>query len=116
MRKRFKGRKLSMKKGPRKALLRSLTNNFFIYEKIKTTEAKAKELRPIAEKHITRAKKNDIASRRILLKTLNPKTLKKIIEEIAPKYKDRNGGYTRILKLGPRDSDGAKMVIIELIK
>ncbi|OGZ62769.1 MAG: 50S ribosomal protein L17 [Candidatus Staskawiczbacteria bacterium RIFCSPHIGHO2_01_FULL_36_16] len=105
-----------MKKGPRKALLRSLTNNFFIYEKIKTTEAKAKELRPIAEKHITRAKKNDIASRRILLKTLNPKTLKKIIEEIAPKYKDRNGGYTRILKLGPRDSDGAKMVIIELIK
>ena len=116
MRKRNKGRKLSMKKGPRKALLRSLTNNFFIYEKIKTTEAKAKELRPIAEKHITRAKKNDIASRRILLKTLNPKTLKKIIEEIAPKYKDRNGGYTRILKLGPRDSDGAKMVIIELIK
>ena len=116
MRKRFKGRKLSMKKGPRKALLRSLTNNFFIYEKIKTTEAKAKELRPIAEKDITRAKKNDIASRRILLKTLNPKTVKKIIEEIAPKYKDRNGGYTRILKLGPRDSDGAKMVIIELIK
>jgi large subunit ribosomal protein L17 len=116
MRKRNKGRKLSMKKGPRKALLRSLTNNFFIYEKIKTTEAKAKELRPIAEKDITRAKKNDIASRRILLKTLNPKTVKKIIEEIAPKYKDRNGGYTRILKLGPRDSDGAKMVIIELIK
>ena len=116
MRKRNKGRKLSMKKGPRKALLRSLTNNFFIYEKIKTTEAKAKELRPIAEKDITRAKKNDIASRRILLKTLSPKTVKKIIEEIAPKYKDRNGGYTRILKLGPRDSDGAKMVIIELIK
>lgn len=116
MRKRNKGRKLSMKKGPRKALLRSLTNNFFIYEKIKTTEAKAKELRPIAEKDITRAKKNDIASRRILLKTLNPKTVKKIIEEIAPKYKDRNGGYTRILKLGPRDSDGAKMAIIELIK
>jgi len=116
MRKRNKGRKLSMKKGPRKALLRSLANNFFIYEKIKTTEAKAKELRPIAEKDITRAKKNDIASRRILLKTLNPKTVKKIIEEIAPKYKDRNGGYTRILKLGPRNSDGAKMVIIELIK
>jgi len=116
MRKRNKGRKLSMKKGPRKALLRSLTNNFFIYEKIKTTEAKAKELRPIAEKNITRAKKNDVASRRILLKTLSPKTVKKIIEEIAPKYKDRNGGYTRILKLGPRDSDGAKMAIIELIK
>ena len=116
MRKLNKGRKLSRKKGPRKALLRSLANNFFIYEKIKTTEAKAKELRPIAEKDITRAKKNDIASRRILLKTLNPKTVKKIIEEIAPKYKDRNGGYTRILKLGPRNSDGAKMVIIELIK
>ena len=116
MRKRFTGRKLSMKKGPRKALLRSLTNNLFIYEKIKTTESKAKELRSIAEKLITKAKKNDITGRRILLKTLNPKTVKKIIEEIAPKYKDRNGGYTRILKLGPRDSDGAKMVIIELIK
>jgi len=78
MRKRFKGRKLSMKKGPRKALLRSLTNNFFLYEKIKTTEARAKELRPIAEKLITKAKKNNVANHRLLLKTLTPQLAKKL--------------------------------------
>jgi len=116
MRKRFKGRKLSMKKGPRKALLRSLTNNFFLYEKIKTTEARAKELRPIAEKLITKAKKNNVANHRLLLKTLTPQLAKKLMKDTALRYKDRNGGYTRILKLGQRDSDGGKMVIIELIK
>ncbi len=116
MRKLNKGRKLSRKIGPRRALLKSLVNNFLLHEKIKTTEAKAKELRSLAEKMITRAKKIDLANRRILAQDLTPKMTKKIIDEIAPRYKERQGGYTRIMKLGPRNSDAAKMVIIELLK
>jgi large subunit ribosomal protein L17 len=110
------GRKLSMKKGPRKALLRGLANSFLLNEKITTTEAKAKELRRVAEKMITKAKKADLPNRRALATDLTPALTKKIIDEIAPRYKERNGGYTRIIKLGPRNSDGAKMVIIELVK
>lgn len=116
MNKKNKGRRFSMKIGPRNAMLRVLVNNFLLHEKIKTTEAKAKELRSIAEKMITKAKKIDLANRRLLATNLTPKMTKKIIDEIAPKYKDRNGGYTRIIKLGPRNSDGAKMAIIELVK
>jgi len=116
MNKKNKGRRFSMKIGPRKALLRVLLNNFLLHEKIKTTEAKAKELRSIAEKMITRAKNATLADRRLLATSLTPKLTKKIIEEIAPTYKDRQGGYTRIIKLGPRNSDSAKMVIIELVK
>ena len=116
MNKKNKGRKFSMKIGPRKAFFKVLVNNFFLQEKIKTTEAKAKELRSIAEKMITRAKNVNLANRRLLATSLTPKMTKKIIDEIAPMYKDRAGGYTRITKLGPRNSDGAKMVIIELVK
>ncbi len=117
MRKLNKGRKLSRKKGPRKALLKSLANSFFLYEKIKTTEAKAKELRPIVEKMLTRAKEGSVANRRVLAASgLNAKMVKKLVDEIAPKYKERNGGYSRITKLGPRNSDGARIVIIELVK
>ncbi len=116
MRKLNKGRKLSREKGPRRALIKSLVNNFLLHEKIKTTEAKAKELRSVAEKMITRAKMATLSDRRILAKDLTPKITKKIIEEVAPRYKERHGGYTRIMKLGPRISDGAKMVIIELVK
>jgi large subunit ribosomal protein L17 len=116
MRKLNKGRKLSRKIGPRKQLLKGLANNFFAHEKIKTTEAKAKELRSIVEKMITRAKDNNLANRRIVAQSLTPAMTKKVFDEIAAKYKERNGGYTRIIKLGPRDSDGAKMVIIELVK
>ena len=116
MRKLNKGRKLSRKKGPRKMLLKVLVNNFFMHEKIKTTEAKAKELRSIAEKMITKAKNVNLANRRILAQNLIPEMTKKIIDQIAPRYAGRQGGYTRIIKLGPRNSDGAKMVIIELLK
>ncbi len=116
MNKKNKGRKFSRKIGPRKALLRVLVNNFLRDEKIKTTEAKAKELRSIAEKMITRAKKINLANRRILVQELTPTLTKKIVSDIAPRYVDRQGGYTRIIKLGPRNSDGAKMVIIELVK
>jgi len=116
MNKKNKGRKFSIKVGPRKQLFKVLVNNFFMQEKIKTTEAKAKELRSIAEKMITRAKNVNLANRRLLTTNLTPKMTKKLIEEIAPTFKDRQGGYTRITKLGPRNSDSAKMVIIELVK
>jgi large subunit ribosomal protein L17 len=116
MRKLNKGRKLSRKIGPRKILLKGLANNLLMYEKIKTTEAKAKELRSVVEKMITKAKNATVSNRRILAKALTQEMLEKIIEKIALQYKERQGGYTRIIKLGPRYSDGAKMVIIELVK
>ncbi len=115
MRKLKQGRKLSREKDQRKALLKSLARAIFLHEKIKTTEAKAKEVSMFAEKCITRAKKGDLSSRRILAKYFSKDLVKKIVDEIAPKYKDRKGGYTRIIKLGPRKSDGAKMAIIELV-
>ncbi len=116
MRKLNKGRKLSLKVGPRKALLRVLVNNFLLHEKIKTTEAKAKELRSIAEKMITVAKSGKLSNRRTLVRDLTPKMTKKIVDDLAPRYKERAGGYTRIIRLGARNSDSAKMVIIELVK
>lgn len=116
MRKRNRKRILSRTKNKRDALLKSLTTSLFLHEKIKTTEAKAKELRMVAERFITRAKVDSLSNRRIISKTLSPIAVKKLIDQIAPKYKDRNGGYTRILRIGPRLSDGAKMVIIELVK
>lgn len=111
-----RGRKLSRKTGPRKMLLRSLANSFFMQEKIKTTEAKAKELKPIVEKMITRAKTDSVANRRVLLQNLTPEVTKKVFSKIGPEQKQRKGGYTRITKLGPRQSDGAKMVILEIVK
>jgi len=116
MRKRNKGRALSRNKSQRKALLKSLMSSLFLHEKVKITQAKAKELRIIAEKSITIAKQNTVFSRRVLARTLSPKIVKKLVDEIAPKYKSRPGGYTRIIKLGPRKSDSAKVVIIELVK
>jgi large subunit ribosomal protein L17 len=116
MKKRKKGRKLSRKVGQRKALLKSLTRELFLKGKIKTTLAKAKEFSSFAEKKITKAKKGDFNTRRLLAKDLSPDIAKKLIDEIAPGYKGRKGGYTRIIKMGPRKSDGAKMAIIELVK
>ncbi|MBX4200556.1 50S ribosomal protein L17 [Candidatus Parcubacteria bacterium] len=116
MRKRNKGRILSRPKNQRVALLRTMATSLFLHGKIKTTEAKAKELRSVAEKMITRAKDNNISNRRILAKELSPKTIKNLFEEIAPSFAKRAGGYTRLTKLGPRKSDGAPMTIIELVK
>jgi large subunit ribosomal protein L17 len=116
MRKLKKGRKFSRVRDQRKALLKNLSVELFVHEKIKTTEAKAKELKSYAEKFITKAKKGDLAARRHLLKFFPKQVVKKLIEEIAPLYKERPGGYTRIIKLGPRKSDGAKMAIIELVE
>lgn len=116
MRKRKKGRKLSREKGQRKALLRSLARELFLRERIKTTEAKAKEVSSFAEKQITKAKSGTVSSRRLLAKNFSSEIVKKLVDEIAPRFKERKGGYTRILKLGLRKSDGAKMAIIELVK
>lgn len=116
MRKRKKGRKLSRGKNQRKALLKSLVSALFLKEKIKTTEAKAKELAPFAEKQITQARQNNLSSRRLLVSLFSETVVKKLVTDIAPRYKDRKGGYTRIVKLGQRKTDGAKMAIIELVK
>ena len=116
MKKRKKGRKLSRKTGQRKALLKTLASSVFLHEKIKTTEAKAKHASPFVEKCITRAKKGDLSARRYLAGFFSKPITKKLVDDIGKRYKDRPGGYTRIVKLGPRKSDGAKMAIIELVK
>jgi len=107
---------LDRKKAPRKALMRNLATNLVLYEKIETTEAKAKSLKPIIEKLITKAKKGDLHARRELIKYLYlENAVKKMIEEIGPRYKDRKGGYTRIIKTNSRQGDAAKMAIIEFV-
>ena len=116
MRKRKKGRKLSRKRDQRKALLKTLAVSLISKERIKTTEAKAKELAGFIEKKISRAKEGSLHSRRVLARFFPKKVVKKLIEEIAPRYKERKGGYTRIIRWGPKKSNGAKMAIIELIK
>jgi large subunit ribosomal protein L17 len=115
MKKRKKGRKLNRETDQRKALLRSLSRELFLRERIQTTEAKAKECSGFAEKQITKAKIDNITTRRALSKNFDPKIVEKLIKEIAPKYKKRPGGYTRIIKMGVRQSDGAKIAIIELV-
>ena len=116
MRKRKKGRKFSRERDQRKALFKSLLNNLFLNERIKTTESKAKEISRFAEKYITKAKNMNLATRRLLLRDLSSNAVKKLEKEIGPRYKERKGGYSRIIKTGPRKSDGAKIAIIELIK
>ena len=109
-------RKFGRERNQRKALLKSLAISLVENEKIKTTEAKAKELRPFIEKLVTRAKKEGLLSQRLLISRLRAKKeVTKLIKEIAPKYSDRKGGYTRITKLTPRASDASPMAVIEFI-
>ena len=115
MKHRGKGRIFGRKSGQRKALMKSLASSFFMLGKIKTTEAKAKEVRPRIEKWITRAKKPTLANRRILRATFSNDVTKKIIDH-AVVHATRPGGYTRITKLVRRPGDAAKMAIIELVK
>jgi large subunit ribosomal protein L17 len=115
MRKRKKGRKLSRKRDQRRALLKTLARNLILKEKIQTTEAKAKELSRFVEKFITRAKENNLSTKRYLRRYFAPEVVKKLVNEIGQRYKERPGGYTRVIKLGQRKSDGAKMAIIELV-
>ena len=108
--------KLSLKAGPRKALLRGLATSFVLKGKIKTTQAKAKVLRPIIEKYITKSKISNLATRRNLMEYFyDEKAVNKLLKEIGPKYKERKGGYTRIIKLLPRKGDSSKMAIIEFV-
>lgn len=110
-------RKFGKERKVRNAMMNSLALNLIVREKIKTTEPKAKELRPFMEKLVTSAKKGDMATRRLIISKLANRRpeVKKLFEVIAPKYIDRKGGYTRVLKLGARISDGAKMAIIEFV-
>jgi len=116
MRKRKVGRKLSRKSSQRKTLLKGLARALFLYGKIKTTEAKAKEVSRFAEKCITKAKTDDFNSRRSLARHFDKEIVKKLIDEIGKKYDKRSGGYTRVVKLGQRKGDGAEMALIELVK
>ena len=107
---------LDRKAGPRKALLRGLATDLVLYEKIKTTDAKARVIRSIAERLITKGKANNLAARRYLLKYLyGDNAVKKVLEVLSPRYKDRKGGYTRIIKIARRSGDAAKIAQIELI-
>ncbi len=116
MRHRKKGRKLGRKVGNRKALLMNLAIQLIVYKKIKTTDAKAKELRKFIEPLITSAKKNDLHSRRMVIRKIPKKSIVRILfDEIAPTYADRPGGYTRIIKLGYRDNDRAPVSLIEFV-
>jgi len=111
-----KGRKLGTDASHSQAMLRSLARALFISERIKTTEARAKEVRSLVDRIITWGKKGDVHSRRLALAELNDRELvHKIFADIAPRFAEREGGYTRILKLGPRKGDAAPMVIMELV-
>jgi len=117
MRHNVAGRRLSRSTGHRKALYRNLVTDLLKYEKIVTTEAKAKEVRGMAEKVITLGKKSGLHSyRQALSFVTDKKVTAKIFAELGPRYKERPGGYTRIVKLEPRLGDGAPMVQLELVK
>jgi large subunit ribosomal protein L17 len=117
-------RKLGRLSHQRKAMLRDLSTDLIINERIVTTEARAKELRSVVEKLITLGKRGDLHARRqaasyVRLEVANVETgasaLQKLFSDIAPRYTERNGGYTRIIKAGPRRGDAAEMVVIELV-
>ena len=116
MRHKKKGRKLGRKVGNRRALLMNLASQMITHKRIKTTDSKAKELRTYIEPLITLAKKDDLHSRRMIIRKLPKKDIvKTLYDEIAPLYVDRPGGYTRIVKLGYRDNDRAPVSIIEFV-
>ena len=116
-------RKLSQHSAERKALFRDLLTDLILNGRIETTVSKAKELRKLADRMVTLGKKNTLAARRQAAKLVrfekdeeNNYAIQKLFSEIAPRYADRNGGYTRILKLGPRRGDATEMAIIEFVE
>ncbi|MBI3956654.1 MAG: 50S ribosomal protein L17 [Candidatus Kerfeldbacteria bacterium] len=117
MRHRKTGKILSRSKAARSALVRDLATNLVLHEKIRTTEAKAKVVRPYIERLVTVAKAGTIAARRRAAQSLRtPAATKKIIETIAPRYRTRAGGYTRIVRIGQRQGDGATLVLIAFVE
>ena len=116
MRHNVSGRKLNRSPAHRKMLYRNLVTALFKYERIQTTVPKAKEARSVAEKLITFAKRGDLHARRMAARRVNePEVLAKLFEEIAPRFSERAGGYTRIMRLGPRKGDNAELAILELV-
>jgi len=116
VRHRKKGRKLSRTPSHRKATLRNMAASLFLHERIETTTAKAKELRPYAERLITLARRGDVHSRRLAARKIHDRdVLGKLFDDIAPRFAQRPGGYTRILKVGNRKGDAADMSLIELV-
>ena len=113
---RIAGRKLNRYRDQRVALLRGLAAQLIVHERITTTLAKAKETRVVTEKLITHGKKGTLHHRRLALSQLpNTRVVKKIFDDVAPRYAERHGGYTRIIKLGPRQGDAAPVAMIELV-
>ena len=109
-------RKLGLATDQRRAMLRSLVTSFLKHGRIETTETRAKEARSIAEKMITLAKRGDLHARRqVLAYVMDETVVNNLFTDIAPKYAERNGGYTRMMKKGPRRGDGAEVVILELV-
>lgn len=107
---------LDRKTGPRQALLMNLAESLILYEHIKTTNAKAKVTRTQVERLITKAKKNTLAARRGLLKVLStPTAVKKLMEVLGPRFAERQGGYTRVIRLGNRKGDGADESVVEFV-
>lgn len=116
MRHRLSGRKLNRPTAHRMLMLRGMCTDLLRYESIRTTEAKAKEVRRMAEKVITRGKSGSLHSRRMALGLLTDESVVgKVFSELAERYQDRPGGYTRVIKLGPRKGDAAPMAIVELV-
>ena len=116
MRHRKKGRKLSRTPSHRRATLRNMATSLFLHERIETTTAKAKELRPYAERLITLARRGDLHARRLAARKIQDRqVLGKLFDDIAPRFAERPGGYTRVLKLGNRRGDAADMSLIELV-
>jgi large subunit ribosomal protein L17 len=114
---RVAGRKLSRTKNQRTALFKGLASSLILHERITTTEAKAKAVKPIVEKLVTRAKEESIHSRRMLLKKLGSENVvNKLLEVVGPKFKDRPGGYLRIVKIGGRSGDQAPMVSLMFVE
>ena len=110
-------KRLSRTDGHRKALLRNLATSFLKHEKIETTTAKAKEVSRVVERLITTAARNDLHSRRQVAEYLTePAVVKKLVEQIAPTFKDRSGGYTRIIKSRVRPGDAAELSVLELVR
>ena len=109
-------RKLGRTSDSRRAMLRAMVTYLFENGKIETTVTRAKEVRSMAEKMVTLGKEEDLHSKRQVFSYITKETVaKKVIDEIGPKYADRNGGYTRIVKIGPRRGDAAEMAIIQLV-
>jgi large subunit ribosomal protein L17 len=116
MNKKKTGRKFHRKTDQRRAFLKTLASSLVLKEKMKTTEARAKEVSSFLEKKITNAKKGGLSAQKLLLKTFSKQVTDKLLKELAPRFKERKGGYSRIIKLGKKQSDSSEMVQIELLK